>query len=405
MPSAALDAVITALADRSDVGNDVSGEELRAVIGDLWTPGRLPAGSTAWTITAAGMDITVGSPDDAAVVPNEGSGRQRDAFLVKQTSPATVTLDQSLATQARTDQVWLVVKQNALDATGSTEASIEVRSGAGGSSTAPPDDPDPAWVSAIRIGDVRVPAGATAPSTITRRIVDATLRARDALDLRYARADTNGRLGRYSAPSAFDNAEALPSGMSWSSVNASDGWPTNGTLVSLRSSNTRTSQMLIGKDGTQVYVRGVQGNGPAFEDWTLLTEVPTTAVFGKTETSTDHEHETDGLIRTVDATIVIPTGWSSYQLKAHAQYRARNIASNITGLDGSVVFNGDSITPGGNYQVYVDNGERRVVSFLSTKVFTATGQRSATLTIECQQASRDIRTDNVLLFLEAHRIS
>lgn len=279
MPTTELNAAIGFLGSRDDVGNDVRDTDLRALVGELWTPGVFD-GQFRHQATS-GMTVTVGSSGDVAIVPNE-AGTDRDAFIVKQLTATSVTLDPSSSTDDRTDQVWLVVRQADLDGGGQTDAALVARTGAPGSAVGGPDDPDPTWLSALRLVDYRIPAGATSPSQVSNRAGVSVLRASVPMQAQIdAAIDTvdnfvdiaGSRVTQSTPPAPTANADAYPSAITWSAVNAGDGWPTHGVLVTVRSSNSRTAQLLLGKDGSPVMVRGVQDNGPLFAAWETLVDL------------------------------------------------------------------------------------------------------------------------------------
>jgi microcystin-dependent protein len=153
---------VAGIANRTDAAGaavlDISAEELRLAL-----PGYSEgaASSDAFLVQAgSGMGLTVGSGAaraDRFVVAGQVAG-QADYTVRLDAAPVAVTVPAADASQARTDEVYLVVADAAYDAGALSLPRLGYRRGdAGGGAPGP----DGAWKASALLAAVAVPAGAT----------------------------------------------------------------------------------------------------------------------------------------------------------------------------------------------------------------------------------------------------
>lgn len=158
--------------------DDVTGEDLRIVL-ELFSEGIVGADSYRVRQRQAGVNMTVdvgsGSPDvDKAILDGRDAGQgnymtRLEAALVNVTVPA------AHGSLARLDQVFLVVQDNAYDASSRVLPRLAYRDGTAASSPVVPG-PDAAWDAYLLLAEISVPAADTTISDaqITDRRVLAT---------------------------------------------------------------------------------------------------------------------------------------------------------------------------------------------------------------------------------------
>jgi microcystin-dependent protein len=153
---------VAGIANRTDAAGaavlDISAEELRLAL-----PGYSEgaASSDAFLVqVGSGMGLTVGSGAaraDRFVVAGQVAG-QADYTVRLDAAPVAVTVPAADASQARTDEVYLVVADAAYDAGALSLPRLGYRRGdAGGGAPGP----DAAWKASALLATVAVPAGAT----------------------------------------------------------------------------------------------------------------------------------------------------------------------------------------------------------------------------------------------------
>lgn len=140
---------------------DLSAEEDRLAM-EMLTEGIL-ATADGFAVTAgsaATMNILVGSGTnntDLAVVLGEVSGQSK--YLVRLDAQKTIALSAADPANARIDEVYLVVRDDAYDSTGVALPSLAVREGTPAGSPSAPGE-DAAWEAAVLLATVDVPAAA-----------------------------------------------------------------------------------------------------------------------------------------------------------------------------------------------------------------------------------------------------
>lgn len=145
--------------------DDVTGEDLR-LVAELFTGGVLIDPTDSWQVkqraAGANMSVDVGSGDadaDLAVVPGTAPG-QGNYIVRKETGAVNVTVPAANVSNPRLDEVYLVVQDNAYDASARVLPRIAYRDGTPAASPVAPG-PDAAWDAYLLLATVSVPAGDT----------------------------------------------------------------------------------------------------------------------------------------------------------------------------------------------------------------------------------------------------
>lgn len=157
---------VSAVGSRTDAAGaavvDYSAEEVRlpyALLDEGWLK---PATRTSFQVTAQGtpnMSVKVGSGtarQDLYVVAGDTTG-QGNYVARLDANTVTVPIAAADAAQPRTDEVWLVVLDNAYDATARALPRLAVRKGDLGGAN---PGPDSSWKASALLARVTVPAGA-----------------------------------------------------------------------------------------------------------------------------------------------------------------------------------------------------------------------------------------------------
>lgn len=156
---------VAAISNRTDAAGgavtDVSSEEMR-LVAQIVSEGYLnPAESFEVKATStASMSVTVGSGGakaDHYVVTGEAGGQGNYIVRLDVTS-ATVALNAADASQARTDEIYLVVQDNAYDASSRGLPRIAYRKGDLGGAN---PGPDTAWKASVLLARIAVAATST----------------------------------------------------------------------------------------------------------------------------------------------------------------------------------------------------------------------------------------------------
>ncbi len=153
---------VSALGARTDNAGaavtDWAQDEAR-LINHLLTEGFLTSGAFVVSDGASGMQVDVGSGTAKAdIYVVEGDDAGQHPYLVRMDdTTVTVTLDAGDA-DARTDEIWLVVRDATYDGGSLTEAQLAVRKGdAGGGAPGP----DGAWDAAVLLASIAVGVSAS----------------------------------------------------------------------------------------------------------------------------------------------------------------------------------------------------------------------------------------------------
>lgn len=146
--------------------DDVTGEDLR-LVSSLFGGGIIPEPTDAWQVrqrgAGANMSVDVGSGDaDADIAVVEGTAPGQGNYVVrKETGTVNVTVPAADVSNPRIDAVYLVVQDNAYDASSRVLPRVAYRDGTpAGSPSAP--GPDANWDAFLLLALVSVPAGDTA---------------------------------------------------------------------------------------------------------------------------------------------------------------------------------------------------------------------------------------------------
>lgn len=119
---------------------------------------------------ASTMNVTVGSPysrRDFYVV--EGTATGQGKYMARLAARTTVAIDVADSLQARKDEIYLVVEDNAYDANGRSLARLGYRTGTAGANPTGPG-PDAGWNAYALLATIDVPAGI--PDILSATITD-----------------------------------------------------------------------------------------------------------------------------------------------------------------------------------------------------------------------------------------
>ncbi len=146
-----------AVQGRTDISGvdvvDASGAELR-LNAAFWGEGVL---NNSFAVAPdSGMNLTVGADGDVAVLAGSSAGQGQ--YLVGTATDFTVTVPASDPSQARVDEVYLVVLDNTYDASGLALPIIGYRTGTVGGGA---PGPDSGWTASLKLATVNVGAGVT----------------------------------------------------------------------------------------------------------------------------------------------------------------------------------------------------------------------------------------------------
>lgn len=259
--------------------DDVTGEDLR-LVAQLFEPGVVMSPADSWQVkqraAGANMSVDVGSGDpdtDLAVVAGIEAG-QGNYLIRRAAATVNVTVPAANLSNPRIDQVFLVVQDNAYDASARVLPRIAYRDGTpAGSPVAP--GPDAAWRAYLLLAEILIPAGDTAitDSQITDQRAAATLAAE--------------ALGDHAATHATDGADSL-AGLLDGFVEFGAISDSPGTAISESAYSTTLTQPFVKPASWNSYVITLfavvnaqfigTANGDLFNQWLLRARVAAVVV-------------------------------------------------------------------------------------------------------------------------------
>jgi hypothetical protein len=155
-------AAVRGIGNRTDAAGlavgDITAEEDRLAQATL-TEGAVTAGAFVVKAVVGSMNVEVGSgsaKSDLYAVAGDIAGQGVYLARLDQT-PVTVTVPAADASQARTDEVWLVVADSAYDGGTVSLPRLSLRKGDAGAGA---PGPDAGWKAAVKLATIVVPAGA-----------------------------------------------------------------------------------------------------------------------------------------------------------------------------------------------------------------------------------------------------
>jgi hypothetical protein len=300
-------------------------------------------------VPATGFDIDIGSgvtDEDYYVVEGQGVGQGNYVVRLNQAGD-TVTVSAADLSNDRLDAIYLVVMDNAYDASGLTLPRLAVRQGDPGPSPALPG-PDSAWLAYAIIGTVLVPAAAVDITECT--VTDVRIQSQSNVDA----PTLEGFTAAAFATAAHDHDATYAalshtgSGTGHPDAGGSDGMLTAADKAKLNAIEDGAEDNLIATEAI-VLVKQVDGSGSGL-DADLLDGAE-----GSTFSTSGHTHDGSYYTESELNSLLSPKAYAAESVGT----RRSNTVLTAGGFETSPIFNVDDWDDWGGHPLntgYIDDG-------------------------------------------------